>query len=124
MRVGRYLIYGLVDPRDCSLRYIGKTHKRSENRLADHIERAQQGDKRPVYQWIRELLDLGMEPEIFVWKRIEPNADWREAEKKAIRFWKNPREITFPYFHPPQTQKSKTTRIASVNLANVIHGGQ
>lgn len=39
-RVGRHLIYGLLDPRDLALRYVGKTHMRREHRLARHIERA------------------------------------------------------------------------------------
>lgn len=48
-RVGRYLIYGLIDPRDSSLRYVGKTHKRRERRLAEHVARAVEGRSEPVY---------------------------------------------------------------------------
>ena len=43
-RVGRYLIYGLLDPRNKTLRYIGKTHKRREWRLGEHIELAKEND--------------------------------------------------------------------------------
>ena len=123
VHVGRYLIYGLLDPRDNSLQYIGKTHKRREWRLAEHIECAKEDDKRPVYDWIRELLAIGLEPEIFVWKRIPPNGDWREEERDAISFWSNASNIQFPYIHLPQTPKSKTIVINKVTLRNATKGG-
>ncbi|MFZ2889814.1 hypothetical protein [Sulfuricurvum sp.] len=122
IRVGRYLIYGLIDPRDRSLCYIGKTHKRREWRLAEHINHALENDQRPVYDWIRELLIENLEPEIFVWKKISPDLSWRDAEKEAIVFWKN---ISFelPYIHPPQTKKSSATEIQRVCLLNATNGG-
>lgn len=120
--VGRYLIYGLIDPRDKSLRYIGKTHKRREWRLAEHIKRAIKEDQRPVYHWIRELLEEDLGPEIFVWKKISADSSWREAEKEAIAFWKNT-SVNFPYIHPPQTKKSTETVIESVQLMNATNGG-
>jgi hypothetical protein len=122
IRVGRYLIYGLVDPRNKSLRYIGKTHKRREWRLAEHIKYAVDEDQRPVYHWIRELLEEDLEPIIFVWKKISADSSWREAEKEAISFWKNT-SINFPYIHPPQTKKSIETVIESVQLTNATNGG-
>ena len=123
VRVGRYLIYGLSDPRDGSLRYIGKTHKRREWRLAEHIEHAREGDSRPVYDWIRTLLQAGTEPEIFVWRRIPADADWRQAERDAIAFWSSPEAISFPYVHAPQTPKSTEIVIQSVHLENATDGG-
>ena len=122
IRVGRYLIYGLIDPRDKCLRYIGKTHKRKEWRLAEHIKHAVEGDQRPVYHWIRELLQEDLKPEIFVWKKISADSSWREAEKEAISFWKNTL-VDFPFIHPPQTPKSMETIIKSVKLTNVTNGG-
>ena len=121
--VGRYLIYGLIDPRDRSLKYIGKTHKRREWRLAEHIKHAVENDKRPVYNWLRELLEVNVEPEIFVWKRISATDNWREAEKEAIAFWKQDNPVKFPYIHPPQTKKSTETIIKYVALLNATNGG-
>jgi hypothetical protein len=121
--VGRYLIYGLIDPRNRTLRYIGKTHKRREKRLEDHIRCALQMYERPVYRWIRELLDAGYMPEIFVWKRLPPTEDWRVAEKEAITFWRDNEDILFPYLHPPQTPKSSWTVINGVDLLNQTSGG-
>lgn len=123
MRVGRYLIYGLIDPRDRGLRYIGKTHKRREWRLKEHIELANENDSRPVYIWIRELLSIGMEPEIFVLERISADSDWRLSERNMISFWKNEQQITFPYTHPPKTKKSSETLINYASLLNATNGG-
>lgn len=121
--VGRHLIYGMLDPRDLSLHYIGKTHKRREWRLQEHIEHAQEGVERKVYDWIRSLLQSGIEPEIFVWRRIPADTDWRQAEKDAIAFWSSPESIVFPYMHPPQTPKSQVVIIQSAHLKNATLGG-
>ncbi|MFC1745933.1 hypothetical protein ACFL35_18215 [Candidatus Riflebacteria bacterium] len=121
--VGRYLIYGLIDPTNRCLRYIGKTHQRREWRLAEHLEKAKNGVDSHVYNWIRQLINKGLEPEIFVIEKVPPEKDWREAEIRNIAFWRNPIEIDFPYVHPPQTPKSKPTLIKSVSLTNVAEGG-
>ncbi len=122
-RVGRYLIYGLVDPRDRCLRYIGKTHKRRECRLAEHIEEAKNGADTHVYKWIRQLLNADIEPEVFVIERVPANEDWREAEIRNIAFWRSPTSVELPYIHPPQTPKSVPTNIHSVSLTNIADGG-
>lgn len=119
--VGRYLIYGLLDPRDNSLRYIGKTHKRRENRLADHIEDTLEGSTAPVHVWIRELLELDLTPNVFVLKRLEASNNWREGEKREISRWFNWPEENLPYDHPAQTRKSVTVRIEQVDLLNIQH---
>lgn len=118
-RVGRYLIYGLLDPRDSSLRYVGKTHKRRELRLEDHILAAINGRTAPVCVWLRELLNNGLRPQIFVLSRIAPDADWRQAERDAIRVWASWPPSQLPYVHPPQTRKSTSTTILQVRLLNV-----
>jgi hypothetical protein len=120
-RVGRYLIYGLLDPRTSCLCYVGKTHKRRELRLAEHIAHAEEGATRPVYVWIRDVLKSGLLPEIFVLNRVSPDSDWRQAEKDAIDLWCNWPPSMLPYTHPPQTPKSREVVIQSVNLLNV-HG--
>lgn len=122
-RVGRYLIYGLVDPRNRCLRYIGKTHKRREFRLAEHIESALKGSSAPVHDWLRELLAIEQEPEIFVLARISAEDSWQQAECAEIARWKAWPESRLPYVHPPQTPKSTETLIASVSLLNVQTGG-
>jgi len=123
IKVGRYLIYGLIDPRDGGLRYIGKTHKRKEWRLNEHIECATDGDKRPIYSWINELLAVEIKPEIFILKKVSADSNWRDAERNRISFWKNQNAVIFPYKHPPQTKKSKEVTINYVSLLNATNGG-
>jgi len=122
-RVGRYLIYGLIDPRNSCLRYVGKTHKRREIRLAEHVEDAAEGGSRPVHEWIRDLLASGCKPEIFVLARVSANSDWASAEKLAIARWREWPEQQLPYSHPPQTPKSHEVEIHCVRLLNVRSGG-
>ena len=123
VRVGRYLIYGLLDPRDQILKYVGKTHKRRELRLAEHIEDAKLGGSRPLHVWIRSLLLENLEPEVFVLRRIPPNESWEEAERSEIAKWGAAHPSDFPIVHPPQTPKSKTVKIRGARLTNVHSGG-
>jgi len=122
-RVGRYLIYGLLDPRDFSLRYIGKTHKRREFRLAEHIQDSLDGSMRPVHVWIRKLIELEMQPTIFVLERVPAEARWDVAERNAIREWRNWPQDRLPHYHPPQTPRSTAVIIQMVKLLNVRDGG-
>lgn len=123
IRVGRYLIYGLLDPRDCCLRYIGKTHKRRELRLAEHIQDALDGSSAPVHQWIRDLLTRDLAPLIFVLRRVPPEESWEDAKRLEIRRWRNWPAKSLPYVHPPQTRLSKETNVERVQLLNVREGG-
>jgi hypothetical protein len=122
-RVGRYLIYGMLDPRDQSLRYIGKTHLRREVRLDRHIQRAMEGATAPVSQWIRELLSVDLRPQIFVLRRVDPQQNWRHAEREMIRRWRSWPSDKLPVTIPPQTPKSSLTVIQRVSLLNVQDGG-
>jgi hypothetical protein len=55
----RYYIYGLIDPRDYKVRYVGKTSQRIDRRLEHHLGQARRGkNTRPVYQWLRALAPL------------------------------------------------------------------
>jgi len=90
-RVGRYLIYGLLDPSELCLCYVGKTHKRREIRLNEHIENALNGSTSPVHMWIRDLIASGLVPvpEVFVIRRVTSDSSWQEAEKEEIERWRN-----------------------------------
>ena len=122
-RPSRFLIYGLIDPRDRCLRYIGKTHKRREIRLQEHIDRALSDKDTHVYRWLRMLLACRQQPEIFVIERVPGTDSWEAAERRQIACWRAARGIDFPYTHPPQTRKSTPTLIRSVRLTNVHDGG-
>jgi len=82
-------IYGLFDPRNGHLRYIGKTNNLKE-RLRDHITfsrgRKGQGYKfnPPKEKWIRSLLSEGLKPSIQVLEECTEDT-WREVEISWIR---------------------------------------
>jgi hypothetical protein len=119
----RNLIYGLLDPSDRCLRYVGKTHRRREIRLQEHLDEATLCQSSDIYAWVRRLLNEGLSPEIFVLERIPGEKSWQEAEKKWISFWRNGDRLQFPYCHPPQTVKSHEVVINSVALLNRHKGG-
>lgn len=122
-RVGRYLIYGLLDPRDRSLRYVGKTHMRRERRLERHLEAAEIGRMAPVSAWIRGLVAEGLRPHIFVLRRVSADQDWRQAEREEIARWLAWPPGELPVIVAPQTRKSTPTEVRRVSLLNVQFGG-
>lgn len=74
-------IYALRDPRDGSIRYIGKAND-AEKRLKSHLRDARRRDT-PVYRWIRLLGNVGMQPTLEVIDR--PAADmWEASERRHI----------------------------------------
>lgn len=75
-----YEIYGLIDPRNGELRYIGKA-RNSETRLNGHLRDVNRR-KTPVYIWLRALLEAGQYPMLSVLERCE---DWIEAERRLIK---------------------------------------
>lgn len=80
-------IYGLVDPRDNELRYVGKTILSLNDRLTIHRTDARKGLKRHVCNWIRSLWREGLEPEIFEIESVEEN--WVEQEQFWIAYFKS-----------------------------------
>ena len=54
----QYYIYGLIDPRDYRVRYVGRTCQRMDQRLRHHINAAKRGNQKPIYQWLRGLLPM------------------------------------------------------------------
>lgn len=75
-------IYGLYDPRNKELRYVGKAtdlHKR----LIGHISLAKGDVTNPKSKWINELLSEGLNPEIRVLEETDEN-NWPDVEKKWI----------------------------------------
>lgn len=72
-------IYGLADPRDGQLRYVGKTVGPLARRLGRHLNASSRRKNRKD-RWIANLIAKDLRPEIF---EIEVADDWVEAE----RFW-------------------------------------
>jgi hypothetical protein len=77
-------IYGLSDPRNGVLRYVGQTRS-IYSRLHYHLHgglRARRGMPTPNELWISELKSAGLTPEIFTIETVDA-AEAREAEA----FW-------------------------------------
>lgn len=76
-------IYGLRDPRDGKIRYVGKTASPPSFRLQSHVDFARRHpeNSRPVSAWIRELYSWGLKPEIVLLEDV-PIDRWRQAERE------------------------------------------
>lgn len=89
-----YYVYGLVDPRDFRLKYIGRTVKtyndpnnfsrRMGLRLEGHYtEATKRNSDSPKNQWLNELIDLGLAP---ITVCLGEGTDNGKEEEKTIGF--------------------------------------
>lgn len=79
------IIYALVDPRDQSIRYVGKTvNKRC--RMSVHRWAAGKGSKRMM--WLLDLVKLGLQAEFRVLETVEGDA-WIERERYWIKYYRD-----------------------------------
>lgn len=70
-------IYGLFDPRDGALRYVGQTIE-TQKRLREHIRIS---DGTPKSEWITEVLGCGLRPKLIVLNEVpREEADLCETE--------------------------------------------
>lgn len=79
-------IYGLTDPRTNEIRYIGKT-KDPHKRLIAHCSKENAGEKHKA--WRKEILSLGLKPELIILQTLKDSNDWEKAEIKWIKHGKN-----------------------------------
>lgn len=77
-------IYALVDPRDQTCQYIGKTIQQPpRNRLRQHLLTP---ETEGLAQWANELEDAGLKPEFKILESVPSEADWRASEIYWIRY--------------------------------------
>lgn len=74
-------IYGLSDPRDGRVRYIGKARD-SRRRLSTHVRDSRRRNT-PVYRWIRKLLRQGVRPSLVIIEVVR-ESEWQNAERRHI----------------------------------------
>ncbi len=77
-------IYGLIDPIDHQLRYVGKTVAKLKSRHHGHIKDLS-NSKKAI--WIRCLLEVGLKPEIIEIEVVDIE-EWREVEQFWIQYFK------------------------------------
>jgi predicted GIY-YIG superfamily endonuclease len=80
---GEHAIYALIDPRDMTVRYVGKTTD-PKRRLAEHT--ANKMSARDVRPWLQELLDAGLAPVMEILDRASAS-EWERAEQYWIGFY-------------------------------------
>lgn len=73
-------IYQLVDPRDGSVRWVGRTHD-MKARLVEHLCNTR-GANVAKKEWIRELRSAGLQPVV---ELIEEVHEYRASERE--RYW-------------------------------------
>lgn len=77
-------IYVLRHPLTKEIRYVGKTKNPIKYRRRDHIGAARKGcTGMPVYNWIRKLLEEGLEPDIEEVALVNED-NWRKEEDSWI----------------------------------------
>ena len=81
-------IYGLMDPRNNQIRYIGKT-KNPKKRLVEHItESIRSGSQNYRLRWIRKLTKLELKPEIKFLK-VCSSFDFEKYETEYIKIYQS-----------------------------------
>lgn len=70
-------IYSLNDPITNEVRYIGRTTKKLNERLSDHISTSDSNHNSYKKNWIKKLKKLGLTPEIFLIQEV--NCSWEES---------------------------------------------
>lgn len=68
-------VYGLIDPRDASIRYVGHTANSMAHRLSQHIN---DSANTPKTQWIAELAALGLQPGIVQLDAVDYDVRFQE----------------------------------------------
>lgn len=115
----RILVYGLLNPVNDELFYVGQTRKRREFRLLEHIEHAVGGSELPVRCYIRDLIGKGRIPSIFVLERVKDPTLTDGIERRWIRHFATNSHDSLPIKVTPQTPRSVEVCIRSVSLTNV-----
>jgi hypothetical protein len=73
------IVYGLIDPRNGELRYVGKTTQTATRRLGQHICRASR-DRSHRATWVRSLTRAGVRPEMVALEEHATELALDEAE--------------------------------------------
>ena len=100
-------IYGLRDPREVCIRYVGKTTNQ-RSRLAMHVFQGQHADEYsiPRIKWIAKILAVGLKPEMVILE-IVPGGNGTSAEEKWIVDARSKGEIFNIYPFPAKEKRTK-----------------
>ena len=86
------LIYGLVDPRNNQIRYVGKTKQTLSKRLSQHLWEGNKSNPHK-FNWITQLRNENLKPIIIELEKCDEN-NWVEREKFHIQELDNLTNLT------------------------------
>lgn len=84
----KFLIYGLIDPRDGQLRYVGKSTNGLERPRHHSYPSVLLVEKTYKANWLRQLLAEGLKPDIEVLEVHETAESLSEAEQHFIAYFR------------------------------------
>jgi hypothetical protein len=88
------LIYSLIDPRSGEVRYVGKTLNALSRRLTGHVSEARRKRRLGKHlchrdNWVLQLVDADLRPEIRLIEEVPFDQDWVEREVFWIAHYPN-----------------------------------
>lgn len=86
-------IYALIDPETNKVRYVGKTRKSIEKRLAEHLEPYRLRLHNYKNHWIKSLLEKGLTPKIELISEV-PEDNWQYWECYYISLYEGLTNLT------------------------------
>lgn len=92
----KVIIYALIDPITCKIRYIGRTSKKLNDRLSSHINDAKYYVRKTHKEnWIRTLLNQNTRPII---KKLTEVNGWEESYKLEVSLIEKYRDRLTNYY--------------------------
>lgn len=82
----KFYVYILIDPRDATVRYVGKSYD-PQKRLKQHLKCGWSDYNPQKAQWIQDLKIAGLEPILKILESFDNYWGVDEAEKKWIKFY-------------------------------------
>ena len=83
------IVYGLYDPRDGALRYIGQTTRPVKVRVQAHLTSHSLKESRHVTRWLRILMDLDLKPNV---RQLGEACSREELDQLEVRLIREARE--------------------------------
>lgn len=83
----KHVIYGLIDPRNSELKYVGLTSD-IKTRLMAHLKPSSLKKNTYKNNWIKSLQKENLRPEVLILERYENANDLSQAEIELIEYYK------------------------------------
>ena len=89
-KINKFVVYGIVDPLNGQLRYVGKTNN-FKNRKVKHLQSGKNNQKNPTSctNWINSLRKKELKPEFIIIDEFSSNEETLEMEIFYIAYYKS-----------------------------------